>query len=561
MGTRKNIKRRKKKKLTPIDLAIICMSLVVAFSIFVMCRQARILEREKIEQQEKDFLRQYSKYFDLDIEYYNDVPDRILYKSEKSKNFYSFKENSRHFNHLLELAEDEIYRGKAGDPTYSCFSYDNIDEIKNDRENAYIIFDYQDEEKRDNNLVLAYKLENEESLIYKNLNYYSFMKFKVNGEDVSFERKYERILEENFISISTVAEFKNIEMDKNYKLINDLDFENKPVILDFVYKGILDGNGHSLKNIKITDENIEKWGKVEYRGIITQNEGIIRNLKIEDINIDIKNEKFNIKNFGVFVGKNLGAIRNCSLESGTINAENGNFAGIAYFSSFGEITNCTNKVNINGANAGIVSEARITDIENCINEGNLTGQNVNGITSSCSGMIVNCKNTGELRSKYQSFGIAKISTEGIIDSSNSGMIYSENGLAAGIVGFAENKLSGCVNSGEIEGVGEVAGIAIVAGEDYSISIENCRNSGRIILKEKDDLGYSTYSCIAGIVCEVLYGDIKSCINEGMLIYDLTSGLSFGDIIARRTESVISDFSLDKIESIDMDSILDGTSKE
>ena len=550
---------RKKKKISHLDLLIRIMASIVAFSIFVMCMQGRKLIREEIEKEEKAYIRQITTYKDLKMEHYNDKPDRILFKTKNSKKFVSFKSSNRNFKHLLDLAEDEIQKAKKGDPTYSCFSYDNIEEIRNDKGSSYIILDFNKEEKLDDNLTLAFKIEDEESLLYKNLKYYSFLKFKTKGEDVSFERKYERIPETDFKIIKTAEDFKNIKVDQNYKLGNDIDFEGSPVIFDFAYKGILDGNGFSLTNITIKEEDIEKLDKTDYRGIFKQNEGIIRNLKIENINIDLKNSKGNCYNFGILVGMNLGAIKNCTLVSGTAKNEQGRIAGIAYYSSFGEIKDCVNKIEINNATAGIVADARITDIENCKNEATLKGGTVNGIAGTCSGMIINCSNTGNIEAESQGFGICKNIKEGIKDCSNSGNVTSQNGLASGIVGFASKSIVNCVNSGNITGFSEVAGVALIAGENKPILIDNCRNSGTIQLNYKNS--EITYSCIAGIVCEMNYGEIKRCINEGNLLKDLNLNVSSGDIIARKTSEVKCDINLDTVDTVEVDSIIRGTSVE
>ena len=74
---------------------------------------------------------------------------------------------------------------------------------------------------------------------------------------------------------------------------------------------------------------------------------------------------------------------------------------------------------------------------------------------------------------------------------------------------ASNSVINCANSGNISGYSLVGGIALIAGEKTPILIENCRNSGDIQLNYQDI--EIDYSCVAGIVCEVTYGEIKKCI--------------------------------------------------
>lgn len=548
-------KRSKKKQIQIIDLMIGALALIIVMMIIVSIGIGRKSKKNDIEELEKAYITEYRTFKALDLEYYTETPDRILYKKANSKNFYSYKSSEKSFEHLLELAENEIQNGLDSDYTYSCISYESIDEIKNDK-NAYIILDFQDD-KKDSNYVVAYKLEDQESILIKNLEYYSFMKFKISGKDVSFERYYDRIQEDNFINIKTAEELKNIDSTKNYKLANDIDFENTPLLLDITYRGILDGNGYSLRNIKITDQDLEGYQAKQATGMIARNEGIIRNLKIDNIDINISNQENKISGFGIIVGENYGAIKNCSTISGNVKIDNAYISGIAYDCTFGEVSACTNKLSFENAASGIVTSSKISKIEDCINEGNLTGETVAGIVISASKTIKNCTNTGNINAIYQAFGVAVSAKLGIENCVNEGNVVAEKGLAAGLLLAAEKEMVNCKNTGSVIGNREVAGIAITAGMYDPTEIKNCNNEGTIKLNAiQSELGYY---CISGVVCEVGYGNIRECSNTGKLEFEDREELNSGMIIARKTSEVTSDENIDNVYNVELTDLHAGTS--
>lgn len=122
----------------------------------------------------------------------------------------------------------------------------------------------------------------------------------------------ERGSKENPILITTVEEFLKIDQDENayYRLENDLDFDNLEGAYATIFptaskefKGELDGNNKTLKNIKIDKGTT-------YSGIFGRNSGVIKNLKVD--NIDVKYEKTQTysRYAGLLVGRNVGTIEN-----------------------------------------------------------------------------------------------------------------------------------------------------------------------------------------------------------------------------------------------------------
>ncbi len=162
--------------------------------------------------------------------------------------------------------------------------------------------------------------------------------------------------EENPYLISDASQFNLItfgEKGRNihYKLINDIDFKNATIdpfgSEDNAFEGVLDGNGHLLKNIKLNVKvntgifvKISKYGEINnlivdnlntngsfsgnndiYAGTITSSsEGLINNCHIINSNLSVNRDTSNKdSNMNIYVGgivaKNLGTISNCSVKN------------------------------------------------------------------------------------------------------------------------------------------------------------------------------------------------------------------------------------------------------
>ncbi|TCO70631.1 ZmpA/ZmpB/ZmpC family metallo-endopeptidase-related protein, partial [Marinisporobacter balticus] len=113
------------------------------------------------------------------------------------------------------------------------------------------------------------------------------------------------------IPIITKEDLKNIKnnLSASYILLKDIDLENEewmPIGSSTTpFTGTLDGNDHSIKNLKITGNTHES------RGLFSiAKDSVIKNLTIENINI-VSNGK---NNMGAFVGNAYGiTLENCSV--------------------------------------------------------------------------------------------------------------------------------------------------------------------------------------------------------------------------------------------------------
>jgi len=164
---------------------------------------------------------------------------------------------------------------------------------------------------------------------------------------------------ENFIEISTVNELKNIEMNKSYILMNDLDLEDlewEPLgSYSNPYLGIFIGNDFTIFNLNITDKNND------LNGLFAFVKGDIKNLNLSAFNINYVTD--NLSFAGGIAGAIEGNIENVSV-NGSINITNTKanvFAGLLAGTS-------QKQVNIYGKAADF-TPATITNV-NAI--GNLT---------------------------------------------------------------------------------------------------------------------------------------------------------------------------------------------
>ena len=126
---------------------------------------------------------------------------------------------------------------------------------------------------------------------------------------------------------------------KTVELAVDIDLENNPWTPINKFDGTFDGQGHTIKNVKIVAE-----GK-DYAGFFANAQGTIKNLTLE--NVDIKGHY----KAGAIVGNGLcSRINNCHVKNAYIkitpfNEDDGNHAGgiVGYLSAESEayVTNCS----------------------------------------------------------------------------------------------------------------------------------------------------------------------------------------------------------------------------
>lgn len=237
---------------------------------------------------------------------------------------------------------------------------------------------------------------------------------------------------------------------------NDLDFTGIQYATAAEFKGILDGNGKTIKNLAISTPFLKKVNEV----------------------------------------KNLTFDASCALTSTT----DGKFAMLAEVST-GLVSNVTNNGNVTVdlteapasddalIAAGIVAEAD-ADIVNCHNNGNVTINSAEGLEASLAA------------------GICGYAATKVTDCTNSGKV-SQNSTHFIVAAWTTYK--------GIDRVPQHTGGIVAMSKDESL-IENCTNTGNVVLnmtaieKIRSSAGTNRIR-IAGIAAAPR-GDIKGCTNKG-----------------------------------------------
>ena len=294
--------------------------------------------------------------------------------------------------------------------------------------------------------------------------------------------------------IYSIDDWKEISKypTENYILENDLDFRNATNFIIQDYRGILNGNGHTIKNINISGSNAG--------GLITNLYGKIKNLYVENLindnNTDRKEQGFvrvlssgavienvHIKNsnsirttningtpatgyIGILVGQSTGGrITDSSVTNSKITT-NGQLdtiyaGGLVGNGSYVEINNSyTNNVDIiitdaiETAIGGIIgNENNLGNISNCYAHGSIKSDNSNlgGIAGKTKGNVKNNFSFVNISSSSDNIG-------GIVGNNSTGNnYYVEKNLAIGNI----------YSSSSSENIGNISGNLKSQTENYA----------------------------------------------------------------------------------------------
>ncbi|MCM1295832.1 MAG: hypothetical protein NC311_09850 [Muribaculaceae bacterium] len=222
-------------------------------------------------------------------------------------------------------------------------------------------------------------------------------------------------------AISSVQDFMNIanNISGYYVLTCDIDFDSEVITPIPMFAGILDGNGHALKNLKF-----DSFGDNGRFGLITENRGMIFNLNIIGVTVNISSATYIDKPLygGVLCAENYGYIINCKVTSPlfkfiylSVWSHKTYVAGICGYND-GGIRDCYVSLYISSAGyaAGVVGKNDINgSVSDCVNGNDIYYGAINnevcvtGVIAVNSGMSQNNMNYGE----YKISGLANNLTE------------------------------------------------------------------------------------------------------------------------------------------------------
>ena len=122
----------------------------------------------------------------------------------------------------------------------------------------------------------------------------------------------------NIIDVSTPQELQAMEIDRCYRLVSDIDLTGLEWIPlgDFnqPFLGNLDGNGHTISNLTITEDS------TIYSGLFGYTSGNIVDLILENVSIDYQTDFLTYA--GAVAGYIEGTVENVSVVNATINVVN-----------------------------------------------------------------------------------------------------------------------------------------------------------------------------------------------------------------------------------------------
>src|SRR5574344_717771 len=283
-----------------------------------------------------------------------------------------------------------------------------------------------------------------------------------------------------YIGIYSAEDLNNIRnnLSANYILMNDIDlssFSNWNPIGEYVsdadgnpdptkiFSGILDGNGHTIRNLKIDSTGTGGTGLIGLGAATSE----IKNLIVDGATIKA------IGGVGTIVGGTEGKISNCYAININITAEN-YFAGGIVGMSYGTIESCYTSGTINSTGyytGGIAGQS--VEILNCSSTININGSyGSGGIVGNSIGNITSCSSTGNIISDSNlSGGIAGIHTQGVIqDCYSTGKVEGLIGVG-GIAGGTNSGVSNCYATGATKGNSSVGGI-VGSLEANGVAIHN-----------------------------------------------------------------------------------------
>ena len=339
---------------------------------------------------------------------------------------------------------------------------------------------------------------------YKDLNYTEVWDFE-NDLVSKNTFLYARWVVNFYTPILTALDLRNIELNGNYALMNDIDlrgYEWNPLASSETdaYTGTFNGNGYKIHNFKIT-------GSRQYAGVFGYNIGTIMSLGVENFTINISYSKSTsaLAYGGGIVGYNTGTIIN-SYTNGSvkisststsnsisylINASVGGISGynsgiisksyskgsVEAFSSAQSInqSSTTNSGGISGINQGSIYDSYSNAIISATSYPFSTSNNgssarAGGIAGVGGGLIVASYSTGNITAKS-----AQSSAGGILASDSSGDSFIERSFSTGNISATSTWTQTTVNAGSI--VGSHSRPFQITGNYYSDSQRISRTLG------------------------------------------------------------------------------------
>ncbi len=310
--------------------------------------------------------------------------------------------------------------------------------------------------------------------------------------------------EESPYSIDSYEDFSNIvakAKDGYFKLVADIDFNGKSISPMFTvsspFTGHFDGNGKTIKNFKVADEddegnNVHVSSSSQYYGLFGYigADGEIFNLTLDSFEVYVSRatslSSSKQSNYGLLAGYCAGTIKDITITNSSLNVKTTN--------------NTKNLVNVGGLVGNLAANGTLSDI----NVG--ADINVNGVIDAVVGGI--CGSTVNAQR----------------------MTKVENDVTVKIPNIYNAVYSGNLNV-NLEGstCGVPTSIGGLVGKNYSALIDSCSSEGTITLNSNFTKGGAQTINVGGLI--------------GWMISDLS-------ILSNSTSSVTFDVTTYNVPTVD-----------
>ena len=299
---------------------------------------------------------------------------------------------------------------------------------------------------------------------------YSILSITTKGAmNLAYTRTYEEnernIKLELYNEIWTIEDWQNMKKNnkENYKLMQDLDFKNanENLYTNITLSGILDGMGHTIKNINTK----------RYLFYNAADGAIIRNINIE--NYSAVSDDYYLGIFSISQNALLENINcnNITLKT-TKSTQIGGLVGNSNQTIFKNITLNNVKIEMQGSKATLtyIAGAANADFQN-VAVNNLNINDTNSATKKIGGIV---GQQSSIKFKIENCYVK-------------GKIVSNSGYIGGIAGNGQTVIKNSYAYVDIIGNGEYIGGIVGNNEQTSLEIKNNLYIGNIVNKKETDL--------------------------------------------------------------------------
>ena len=275
---------------------------------------------------------------------------------------------------------------------------------------------------------------------------------------------------------------------KTVKLMNDIDLNNEewiPIGDDrsqrTLFHGVFDGQGHTVKNVKITKKTDRDDENKSSYGLFGNLKGTVKNLTVENVSISGA-PKF----IGALVGRmNDGLIENCHVKNSSVECNNWTIGGLVGQLNNGKISGCTVEgTTIKGyaavgAIAGIALSKGERIIEDCSVKNCTILQNGSfgyGNYDEMFGAIVGALYSGELTVNLNACSVENTTIKDVTSTELCGFVSEGDKLVVDgyeilAPGLGYNETSNTYAVSSAEGLVAMSKISIKAGESVVLTAD------------------------------------------------------------------------------------------